>query len=79
MVQIMLNLFSNYLLEFMTVILFFALSFRYLALRHSKNDEAYYSRFTRELDACIDEDKAKGVLLIHLLHRFFLYGIECKS
>jgi len=61
MVEIILGFFGNYLIEFMMTLLGSALIFRYLAYRHSKDDEAYYSRFTRELDSCIDEDKQKGV------------------
>ncbi|OIQ15838.1 MAG: hypothetical protein BM556_16175 [Bacteriovorax sp. MedPE-SWde] len=61
MVEIILGFFGNYLIEFMMALLASALVFRYLAYRHSKDDEAYYSRFTRELDTCIDEDKQKGL------------------
>ena len=61
MVELILGFFGNYLIEFMMTLLGSALIFRYLAYRHSKDDEAYYSRFTRELDSCIDEDKLKGV------------------
>ena len=61
MVEIVLSFFGNYLVEFMMTLLSGALIFRYLAYRHSKDDEAYYSRFTRELDTCIDEDKQKFV------------------
>lgn len=61
MVELILSFFGTYLLEFMTVLLTSALIFRYLAFRHSKDDEAYYSIFTRELDMCIDEDKSKGI------------------
>lgn len=61
MVELILGFFGNYLIEFMMTLLGSALIFRYLAYRHSKDDEAYYSRFTRELDSCIDNDKQKNV------------------
>jgi hypothetical protein len=63
MVELILSFFGNYLIEFMVVLLASALVFRYLAYRHSKDDEAYYSSFTRELDACIDDDKSKNVII----------------
>lgn len=61
MIELVLSFFGNYLIEFMMGLLVSALVFRYLAYRHSKDDDAYYSRFTRELDACIDDDKQKNI------------------
>ncbi|AYF44800.1 MULTISPECIES: hypothetical protein [Halobacteriovorax] len=61
MIELVLGFFGNYLIEFMMGLLCCALVFRYLAYRHSKDDDAYYSRFTRELDACIDDDKQKNI------------------
>ncbi len=61
MVELVLSFFGNYLIEFMMCLLTGALLFRYAAYKHSKDDEAYYSRFTRELDTCVSEDKGKGV------------------
>ena len=40
-----------------------ALFFRALTFKHSKRDEGYYSHFTRELTATIDEDKVKSVAI----------------
>ncbi|EPZ51498.1 hypothetical protein M902_2539 [Bacteriovorax sp. BAL6_X] len=61
MIEIVLGFFGTYLIEFMMGLLVCALVFRYLAYRHSKDDDAYYSRFTRELDAAIDDDKQKNI------------------
>ncbi|MGI4993072.1 hypothetical protein ACRXCV_10605 [Halobacteriovorax sp. GFR7] len=61
MIELVLGFFGTYLIEFMMGLLVSALVFRYLAYRHSKDDDAYYSRFTRELDAAIDDDKQKNI------------------
>lgn len=59
MITLVLNFFSNYLIESMTVMALVALSLRWIAFHHSKRDEAYFSHFTRELGATINEDKSK--------------------
>jgi len=61
MVELLLSFFGNYLIEFMTVLLIGALTFRYSAYRQSKVNEAYFSKFTREIEANVDNDKAKRV------------------
>jgi len=61
MIELILVFFGNYLIEFMVSLLSVALVLRWVSYRHSKRDEAYFSHFTRELSATIDEDKARGV------------------
>ncbi|WP_127718050.1 hypothetical protein [Halobacteriovorax sp. HLS] len=61
MITTLLNFFSNYLIESMTLMAVVALSLRWMAFHHSKRDEAYFSHFTRELGATINEDKSKKV------------------
>lgn len=59
-IDLLLGFFANYLMEFMTVLLGLALAARYVSYRHSRVDEAYFSQFTRELAATLNEDKTKG-------------------
>jgi hypothetical protein len=61
MMEIILNFASLYLIEFMGVLLLSALAFRWLAYRHSRDDQAYYSTFSRELEVVIDRDKEHNV------------------
>lgn len=61
MIELILSFFSDYLIEFMMVMVGTALTFRYISYRHSKRDEAYFSHFTRELSVTIEQDKAKAV------------------
>lgn len=52
--------FSEYLVEFMGVLMFLGLTFRFAAFKASKNDNHYYSSFTRELELNIEKDKEAG-------------------
>lgn len=61
MITFALDVFGSYLIEFMTTLLVTALVLRWISFRHSKKDEVYFSHFTRELSATIEEDKSKGV------------------
>ena len=61
MIEIILHFFGNYLIEFMTAMVVTSLALRWISFTHSKQDDAYYSHFTRELSSTIQEDKAKGV------------------
>ena len=60
MLELVLNFFSNYLIEFMSGCLALGLVFRYAAYKSSKNDNAYYSSFTRELELNVEKDKESG-------------------
>lgn len=60
MIEYLLEHFGIYLIEIMSFMLITALVFRWISYRHSKKDEVYFSHFTRELNATIEEDKAKG-------------------
>lgn len=57
MLELVLSFFSNYLIEFMGASLSLGLVFRYGAYNASKNDNAYYSTFTRELELNVEKDK----------------------
>jgi hypothetical protein len=57
MLELVLSFFSNYLIEFMGACLSLGLVFRYGAYTASKNDSAYYSTFTRELELNVEKDK----------------------
>lgn len=57
MLELVLNFFSNYLIEFMGGSLALGLIFRFAAYRASKDDNAYYSSFTRELELNVEKDK----------------------
>lgn len=57
MVELVLSFFSNYLIEFMGGMLVLGLIFRFASYRSSKNDNAYYSSFTRELELNVERDK----------------------
>ncbi|MEK6623587.1 MAG: hypothetical protein AABY86_01380 [Bdellovibrionota bacterium] len=61
MILFMLNFFGNYLIELMSALAVVALALRWISFNHSKTDEGYFSQFTRELAATIDEDKVRGV------------------
>jgi hypothetical protein len=61
MVEALLSFFGENLIEVMTSIMLVALTLRWVSYRHSKRDEGYFSNFTRELAATIDEDKVKSV------------------
>lgn len=60
MIEFLLSNLGIYLIEFMSFMLITALVLRWISYRHSKKDEVYFSHFTRELNATIEEDKAKG-------------------
>lgn len=76
-IDFLLNFSASYMMELMTVLLGLALVARYVSYRHSKIDEAYFSHFTRELAATLNEDKTKGAVqqddkedyLVHILAR----------
>lgn len=57
MIELVLNFFSNYLIEFMGGMLILGLIFRFASYRSSKNDNAYYSSFTREIELNVERDK----------------------
>lgn len=57
MIELVLGFFSNYLIEFMGGMLILGLIFRFAAYRSSKNDNHYYSSFTRELELNVELDK----------------------
>ena len=61
MMEIVLSFFSEYLIHFMGGCLGIGLIFRFAAFRSSKNDNAYYSSFTRELELNVEKDKEAGV------------------
>lgn len=61
MIELVFSFFSNYLIEFMGVMLFLGLAFRWISYRESKKDDLYYSTFARELVVNINEDKEKHV------------------
>ena len=56
-IDLVLDFFSNYLIEFMGALLVVGLFFRFGAYRRSKSDNAYYSSFTRELELNVERDK----------------------
>lgn len=60
MMEIVFNFFSEYLIHFMGGCLAVGLIFRFAAFRSSKNDNAYYSSFTRELELNVEKDKEAG-------------------
>lgn len=57
MIDLVFSFFSDYLIEFMGFLLSLALAFRWVAYRHSKQDDVYFSTFTRELESTVDRDK----------------------
>ncbi len=57
MIELVLNFFSHYLIEFMGVMLVVGLIFRFASYKSSKNDNAYYSSFTREIELNVEKDK----------------------
>ena len=61
MLELVLDFFSNYLIEFMGGTLALGLVFRFAAFRASKDDNAYYSSFTRELELNVEKDKEDRV------------------
>ena len=62
-IELLLNSFAEYLIEFMLLLLVGALFFRYITYRSTKTDDAYFSKFTRELEANMEADKAKHVAI----------------
>jgi len=60
LIDLVLDFFSNYLIEFMGALLFVGLIFRFGAYKRSKNDNAYYSSFTRELELNVETDKEEN-------------------
>jgi hypothetical protein len=60
MIELVLSFFSNYLIEFMGGMLVLGLIFRFASYRSSKNDNAYYSSFTREIELNVERDKEEG-------------------
>ncbi len=61
MLEIVLSFFSNYLIEFMMGVMSVGLIFRFAAYKSVKNDNAYYSSFTRELELNVEKDKEADV------------------
>ncbi len=61
MIELILSFFGDNLIEVMSSIMSIALILRWISYRHSKRDEGYFSNFTRELVATIDEDKIKNI------------------
>jgi hypothetical protein len=66
MLELVLSFFSNYLIEFMGGMLVLGLIFRYASYRASKNDNAYYSSFTRELELNVEKDKEENKNVGHV-------------
>lgn len=60
MINLVFNFFSEYLIEFMGVILFAGLFFRYFAYRASKSDSIYFNSFSRELKLFIDKEREEN-------------------
>ena len=60
MIELVLSFFSNYLIEFMGGMLVLGLIFRFASYRSSKNDNAYYASFTRELELNVERDKEES-------------------
>jgi len=60
MIELVLSFLSVYLIEFMGAMLIIGLIFRFAAFRQSKDDNAYYSSFTRELELVIERDKEEN-------------------
>ncbi len=63
MIELILTFSSKYLIEFMMFLLASALVFRFLTFRSSKSDEAYFTKFTREIEANIERDKHSQVMI----------------
>ena len=61
MIELILTFFGDNLIELMVGMIIIALGLRWFSYRHSKKDEGYFSHFTRELAATIDEDKVKNI------------------
>jgi hypothetical protein len=61
MIEIVLSFFSVYLIEFMGGMLILGLIFRYATYKQSKNDNAYYTSFTRELELNVERDREDKV------------------
>jgi hypothetical protein len=61
MLEVVLSFFSNYLIEFMMGVMSVGLLFRFAAYKSVKNDNAYYSSFTRELELNVEKDKEADV------------------
>lgn len=57
MIELVLNFFSHYLIEFMGAMLVVGLIFRFASYKSSKSDNAYYSSFTREIELNVEKDK----------------------
>lgn len=60
MMQLVFSFFSNYLIEFMSVLLGLGLVIRFMAFKQSKYDQFYFSTFTRELEHNLDQDKNRS-------------------
>lgn len=63
MIDLVFSFFSDYLIEFMGFLLSLALGFRWVAYHHSKQDDVYFSTFTRELESTVDKDKESHVVV----------------
>lgn len=61
MLELVLSFFSDYLIEFMGACMTLGLIFRFAAFKAAKNDNNYYSSFTRELELNIEKDKEVGI------------------
>lgn len=63
MIEVVLSFFSVYLIEFMGGMLILGLIFRYATYKQSKNDNAYYTSFTRELELNVERDREDEVVV----------------
>lgn len=61
MLELVLSFFSDYLIEFMGACMTLGLIFRFAAFKAAKNDNNYYSSFTRELELNVEKDKEANV------------------
>lgn len=59
--EMLLKFFADNLIQFMGGVLTLGLVFRFLAYRQSKNDGAYFSTFSREIQRQIEKDKEAGI------------------
>lgn len=66
MIEYLLEFFASYLIEFMLSLLVCGLFFRYMTYVSTKEDEAYFSKFTREVEANMEADKVKNEGLVDI-------------
>ena len=68
MIELVLDFFSNYLIEVMGGMLVCGLVFRFASYKSGKSDNAYYSSFTRELELNVEKDKEAGNVVGDINH-----------